>query len=258
MLGKKSQLIDEKLSPSVPTSQYVNAVYARLQKMPDVLALPEGAEKQMTEEELQRRLVEEMSDFDKRERLIRELNELVRERRESKELLSEVLKAHDEPKVDFATKEEDDEWDEIEHAYMEGKIDEPTYLRRLNELSEKRKRKSFVEKSLFGDSEENPVDYIDRSVRSEREHSFDDFWKGVKSLAWHPLEEMDKDWLSYQKAAKVEPKLSPDRVERSMERGAALLGRVVTMSNVEPLIDHEEGKNMREALIDIEFGRRSD
>ena len=84
------------------------------------------------------------------------------------------------------------------------------------------------------------------------------FWRGTSHTLFRPMDDLDADWISYNHAAGRDVQSSDDPVERAMERGAAEVGRVVTLANVEPLIDNERDRSFRDSMIDVEFGRRTD
>jgi hypothetical protein len=126
-----------------------------------------------------------------------------------------------------------------------------------NERVELRKKLETGRKGFLS-SKETPVEYIQENVRStEKGDRTEHFKQGVKDVLFHPWQEADKDWRSYNRAAGTKMSLSNNPVERWNQRGAGLFGRVVTMANVEPLLDKEKGKNFRQSILDIEFGRRS-
>lgn len=108
-------------------------------------------------------------------------------------------------------------------------------------------------------SKENPIEYIQENIRStEKGDRTEKFKQGVKDVMFHPWQESERDWQSYTRAKSGHAEMiSQDPVNKWNQRGAGLFGRVVTMANMEPLIDREKGKNFRQSVIDIEFGRRS-
>jgi hypothetical protein len=84
------------------------------------------------------------------------------------------------------------------------------------------------------------------------------FWRGTSHTLFRPMDDLDADWISYNHAAGRDVQSSDNPAERAMERGAAEVGRVLTLANVEPLLDSEKDRNFRDSMIDLEFGRRTD
>jgi hypothetical protein len=80
------------------------------------------------------------------------------------------------------------------------------------------------------------------------------FLDGVKQETQHPVKSLDREYERYRDAA-GKPRTRERGVQRAEERGAALIGRVVTQANMEPLLDHGGKQNVRDVLLDIEFGR---
>lgn len=117
------------------------------------------------------------------------------------------------------------------------------------------------------DDKKDASGYIHENVDgdgSSPEKKMHDFKKGVKETVFSPGKDLDGEWTEYTKTADNEyygakgkpEKLSSDGVERVQQRGAALVGRVVSQANVEPLIDDEDGRTFRESMMDFTFGRR--
>ena len=110
------------------------------------------------------------------------------------------------------------------------------------------------------DGKEDAHAYAKRNLKSDFDGSPDDriahFSAGVKETLFHPVDDLDAEWLEYSKVAGKPELLSDDRMERATQRGAALFGRVVTQANVEPIVDHKKDRTFREVMMDIEFGRR--
>jgi hypothetical protein len=115
------------------------------------------------------------------------------------------------------------------------------------------------------DHREGAVEYAERNLRSSNHGDrLGQFSSGVGRMIRHPWRDLDGEWQEYTAVAdndyygprgESEP-LSKDMMGRSVQRGAALFGRVVSQANVEPLIDQERGRTFRETMMDIEFGRR--
>jgi len=149
--------------------------------------------------------------------------------------------------------------------------------RELKALNDARKKnvevfmnKYFARKSNdweSGPKNETPGQYIKRNMEStQKGDGLEKFEHSVKRLFSHPIKDLDGEWTEYTRiadndaygpAGRAEP-LSKDLMGRTIQRGAALFGRVATQANVEPLIDKEKGRGFREAIMDIEFGRRLD
>lgn len=104
--------------------------------------------------------------------------------------------------------------------------------------------------------DDGPMEYIQRETRrTHADPGWEKFRDGVKGEL-HLATSLDKEWLRYQRASgNGRPNLAGDRYERAQQRGTALFGRVVTMANVEPMLDHTKGENVREASFDVLFGR---
>jgi hypothetical protein len=111
----------------------------------------------------------------------------------------------------------------------------------------------------IGNKNQSAKDFVHDNING---HHDDDrlghFWSATKHTLFRPADDLDSDWVSFNNAAgrKVVP--SGDLIQRGEERGAALLGRVITLANVEPMIDHDQGRSFRDSMIDLEFGRRLD
>jgi len=110
----------------------------------------------------------------------------------------------------------------------------------------------------IGSKSETPGQYIRRNMEStQKGDGLKKFEKGVVKTLFSPKKDLDEEWQEYTQVANgKKEELSNDVMGRTIQRGAALFGRVATFSNVEPLIDREQGRTFREAAMDIEFGRR--
>jgi hypothetical protein len=98
--------------------------------------------------------------------------------------------------------------------------------------------------------------YVHRNVASQPHK---DFLQSVKWSIHHPWKDMDGKYKSMRHAAHQDDTLapvgSPERVE---QRATATVGRVVTLENVEPMVDPEESKRpFRQQAGDWLFGRDS-
>jgi hypothetical protein len=77
----------------------------------------------------------------------------------------------------------------------------------------------------------------------------------------HPWLDYDNEYARYLKAAGETPVRregdfgAEGHIERAAERGAAVVGRVVSQANVEPMLDHGEGGSARDIALDVFFGR---
>ena len=109
---------------------------------------------------------------------------------------------------------------------------------------------------------ESPQEYVLENVKS-RPGGMKKFTKEVKFGAVHPMKDLDDDWERYTALAdndvygprgKPEP-LASDKIHRSVQRGAALMAKVLSQANVEPLLDHGENSNARDLMLDLQFGR---
>jgi hypothetical protein len=101
--------------------------------------------------------------------------------------------------------------------------------------------------------------YIKKNIDGHHDdHRLLHFWNATKHTLFRPADDLDGDWVSFNDAAGKHVTPSKDVIQRNEERGAALIGRVVTLANVEPLIDHDKDRNFRDSMIDLEFGRRTD
>jgi hypothetical protein len=106
--------------------------------------------------------------------------------------------------------------------------------------------------------EEDANQYVRRSLRGSgrsADQKMRDFSQGVRNTLFHPINELDKEWCGLERAAGKDGIPAADRMERVAERGAALVGRVITQANAEPLIDKGKGRNFRGITTDIIFGR---
>jgi len=97
--------------------------------------------------------------------------------------------------------------------------------------------------------------YLGENLRSNGQH--ETFGEGVRKLLSSPVSELDKSWSSMERSAGQDGIPASDPAERLTERGAALVGNVVTFANVEPLVDQEKDQNFRESVVDLLFGRDS-
>jgi hypothetical protein len=117
------------------------------------------------------------------------------------------------------------------------------------------------------DKKESAQEYVKRNLKGDGrspEKKMRDFKDGVKFTLLHPAKDLDNEWKEYTSVAdnkyygpagRSEP-LRADWYGRTVQRGAALFGRVATQANVEPLIDKNQKRTFREVMLDIEFGRR--
>jgi hypothetical protein len=122
-------------------------------------------------------------------------------------------------------------------------------------------------RGLFSTSQEEAVGpYIKRNVMAKTNgDGVQQFKEDVSWMMRHPWKDLDGEWEEYTKlvgndaygpVGKPEP-LSDDVMGRSVQRGAALFGRVATQANVEPLVDKDEtNKTFRDVGTDFLFGRR--
>ena len=133
--------------------------------------------------------------------------------------------------------------------------EEPEKKEDKEEKSSMANKKISDSNVLFGASHEKPQDYIDRSLKRNSNDGLKEFTRDVKYMITNPKGEYDNEWKSYEDAAGRPKKLSKDPVNRSEERAAALMGRVLTQENMQPLIDKEKGRNVRGFALDILFGR---
>jgi hypothetical protein len=107
--------------------------------------------------------------------------------------------------------------------------------------------------------------YVKRNVDGHEKHGLEKFEKGVGNMARHPIKDLDGEWKEYTSVASNDyygpqgqsEKLSRDKYERTVQRGSALVGRIVTQANVEPIIDKNQDRSFRDIMLDIEFGRRT-
>lgn len=83
------------------------------------------------------------------------------------------------------------------------------------------------------------------------------FWNGASHTLFRPMDDLDCDWKSYNHTIGRDVVVH-NTMDKWTNRGAALVGRVVTLANIEPLLDHENGRSFRDSMVDLEFGRRLD
>jgi hypothetical protein len=114
------------------------------------------------------------------------------------------------------------------------------------------------------DDDESLKSYVKRNLDGQEKDGEVKFRKGVANMLHHPVKDLDDEWQEYTSIADndyygpqghAEP-LSHDRFERNIQRGAALVGRVVSQANIEPLEDKNQNRSFREIALDFEFGRR--
>jgi hypothetical protein len=108
--------------------------------------------------------------------------------------------------------------------------------------------------------EESLGAYVHRSVDAREKPGLEKWWSSVKFSIAHPWLDYDNEYARYVKAAGEAPRKKDDfgvdeHIEKAAERGAAIVGRVVTSANVEPMLDHGEGGSARDIALDIFFGR---
>jgi hypothetical protein len=114
-------------------------------------------------------------------------------------------------------------------------------------------------------NKEDLKSYVKRNTEGHEKNGLKKFEKGVKETIFHPEKDLDGEWKEYTSVADNKyygpqgksEKLSKDKIIRTEQRGAALVGRVVSQANVEPLIDKNEDRSFRDIMMDIEFGRRT-
>jgi hypothetical protein len=83
------------------------------------------------------------------------------------------------------------------------------------------------------------------------------FEEGVRKEL-HPFKTAGERWVVYTKAAGHPEHISRDPVERWMQEGAAITGRVVTFENVVPIVQKDwEDRPARQKFIDILFGEEN-
>jgi len=102
--------------------------------------------------------------------------------------------------------------------------------------------------------------FVHRSVDARENPGLEKWWRSVEFSAAHPWLDYDNEYARYLKAAGETPVKHDDfgvddRIEHAAERGAAVVGRVVSQANVEPLIDHGKDGSARDIALDIFFGR---
>jgi hypothetical protein len=125
------------------------------------------------------------------------------------------------------------------------------------EDEEEEKKSSMVAKQdiLFGGKNEKPDAYIERSLKPNSKDGLKEFTADVRRMIYDPKGEYDREWKSLEGAAGLPKKLSKDPINRAEERAAALMGRVLTQENMQPMLDKEKDKNVRGVALDILFGR---
>jgi len=96
-------------------------------------------------------------------------------------------------------------------------------------------------------------EYLGENLRSNG-HG-ETFGEGVRKVLFSPVSQLDRSWSSMERSAGQDGVMASDPAERLTERGAALVGNVVTFANVEPLVDQEKGQGFRESTMDLLFGR---
>lgn len=105
---------------------------------------------------------------------------------------------------------------------------------------------------------EGVQEYVERNVDSHEHHGLERFRHGVSWMIRHPMKDLDGEWKEYTQVryGRAERLGRPHSIERWVQRGAALFGRVESQANVEPLVDARQDRSFREIMLDIEFGRR--
>jgi hypothetical protein len=135
-------------------------------------------------------------------------------------------------------------------------VEDPFYYDHLDEME-----KQVARKGIFStDQTESAKDYAERNLKSslEGKDRIKLFEEGVKKTIFQPGKDLDEEWQEYTwlKTGKPEP-LSPDgTMERYIQRGAALVGRVTTQANIEPLLDTKMERSFRDSSMDFMFGRK--
>jgi len=108
-------------------------------------------------------------------------------------------------------------------------------------------------------------EYLKRNLDGGEKHGLEKFEHGAVQMAKHPMKDLDGEWKEYTSLTDnkvygpyghAEPLAKKHSMERWMQRGAALFGRVASQANVEPIIDAKQDRSFREIMLDIEFGRR--
>jgi hypothetical protein len=115
------------------------------------------------------------------------------------------------------------------------------------------------------DKNESAKEYMNRNFEGHEKDGEYRFRHGVANMARHPVKDLDGEWKEYTSVASNDyygpqgqsEKLSKDKYERTVQRGSALIGRIVTQANVEPIIDKNQDRSFRDIMLDIEFGRRT-
>jgi lipocalin len=145
--------------------------------------------------------------------------------------------------------------EELDKDYSRAKVTGGGYTWEL----ERRRRRAMAERDYryIGQKDEDPKEFIHNNVDGHYDdHRLEHFWQGATHCLFRPADDLDNDWLSFNRAAgNGQIELSDNPVERYQERGAALVGRVVTIANVEPLLDHGADMSFRDTMMDLAFGR---
>jgi hypothetical protein len=109
---------------------------------------------------------------------------------------------------------------------------------------------------------ETAGEFTHRSIDARENPGIGKWWESVKFGMFHPWQDYDDEYIRYLDSSGQDQVLhdgdgfwSDGHMERAAERGAAVVGRVVTSANMEPLLDHGKGGSARDIALDIFFGR---